>query len=212
MHTQASTINMASAPTLPGIILLLAILATTGCDAVLTTAQLPPVREDGILGEWKDLGIPGSEPQADHVLFRFMDGEYRGGSPDAFVQGNAGRFTLSRVGNVLLMQSPGESQCDEFGVQKGQPCWSLSRIELSGDRLNFYDFDAPRLGRESFSRAMNVAHSLHRERKTDGNYDTAILLSAGSSDLVQFLESYVKRRAVFRLAGRLQRISAGAAQ
>ncbi len=46
-----------------GAILLLAILAIAGCDAVLTTAPLPPVREDGILGEWKDLGTPGSPPK-----------------------------------------------------------------------------------------------------------------------------------------------------
>lgn len=196
---------------LPGISLFLAILATTGCDAVLTTAQLPPVREDTILGEWKDLGTPGSKPESDHVLFRLMDGEYRVGSPDDFARGKAQRFNLARVGNVLLMQSPGD-QCDEFGIQKGQSCWSLSRIELSGDRLNFYDFDAPRLGRESFSGAMNVAHSVHRERKKDGGYDTAVLLSASSSELAQFLESYGKRRGVFRLAGRLQRISAGAAK
>ena len=212
MHTRFRRMNTAWPRVLSGIILLLAILAATGCDVVLTTTQLPAVREDGILGEWKDLGTPGSEPQADRVLFRFMDGEYRVGSPDEFAQGKAARFILARVGNVLLMQSPGESQCDEFGVQKGQPCWSLSRIELSGDRLNFYDFDAPRLGRESFSSAMNVAHSVHRERKKDGSYDTAVLLSPSASELAQFLESYVKRRGVLRLAGRLQRISAGAAQ
>jgi hypothetical protein len=212
MYTRDSRIHTARPPTLLGILLFLAILATTGCDAVLTTAQFPPVREDGILGEWKDLGTPGSEPQADHVLFRFIDGEYRAGSPDDFAKGNAGRFTLARAGNVLLVQSPADTQCDEFGVQKGQPCWSLSRIELSGDRLNFYDFDAPRLGRESFGSAMNVAHSVHRERKKDGGYDTAVLLSAGSSELVQFLESYVKRRAVFRLTGRLQRIPTRLAQ
>lgn len=212
MRMRPSTINKAWAPTLPGSILLLAILATTGCDAVLTTAQLPSVREDGILGEWKDLGTPGSEPQADHVLLRFMDGEYRVGSPADFAQGKAERFILARVGDVLLMQSPGERQCDEFGVQKGQPCWSLSRIELSGDRLNFYDFDAQRLGGESFSSAMNLAHSVHRERKEDGSYDTAVLLSASRSQLEQFLESYVKRSGVLRLEGRLERIPTRPAQ
>ena len=212
MRTRPTKTNTACTPALPGVILLLAILTTTGCDAVLTTAQLPPVREDSILGEWKDRGTPGSKPETDRVLFRFMDGEYRVGSPDDFAQGKAERLILARVGNVLLMQAPDESACDEFGVRKGQPCWSLSRIELSGDRLNFYDFDAPRLGRESFSSAMNLAHSVHRERKKDGGYDTAVLFSAGSSELVQFLESYVKRRGVFRLADRLQRISTGAAQ
>jgi hypothetical protein len=186
--------------------LLLTILATTGCEAVLTTASLPSVREDGILGEWKDLGTPGSTPEADPVLIRFMDGEYRVGSPDQFAQGKATRFTLARVGNVLIAQAPSEDQCVEFGVQKGQPCWSLNRVELSRDRMNWYDFDAQRLGRESFSGTLNVAHSVHRQRRKDGSFDNTILFSADSSELRLFLESYVKRSAVFRLTGRLQRV------
>lgn len=188
-----------------GAILLLAILAIAGCDAVLTTAPLPPVREDGILGEWKDLGTPGSPPQADPVLIRFTDGAYWTGSPAQFAKGGASRFTLGRVGNVLIAQSPSENQCDEFGGQKGQPCWSLTRVELLRDRMNWYDFDAQRLGRDSFSGMLNVPHSVHRQRKNDGGIDTTILLSAGSSELQRFLESYVKRSGVFRLTGRLQR-------
>ncbi len=187
-------------------IALLTIVATTGCDAVLTTAPLPSVREDGILGEWKDLGTPGSKPDPDPVLIRFMDGEYRVGSPDQFAKGEASRFTLARAGNVLIAQSPSEDQCADFGVPKGQPCWSLNRVELLQDRMNWYDFDARRLGRESFSGTLNVPHAVRRQRKKDGSSDNTILFSADSSELGLFLEAYVKRRAVFRLTGRLQRV------
>jgi hypothetical protein len=190
------------------LLLTLALIAITGCDSVLTTAALPSVREDGIVGEWKDLGIPGTKPDADPVVIKFMDGEYRVGSPEQFAKGDASRFTLARVGGVLITQTSAGDQCVEFGVQKGQPCWSLSHVELSKDRtgMNWYDFDALRLGQESLSGALNVAHSLHRQRKKDGSFDNAILFSADSSELGLFLESYVKRRAVFRLTGRLQRV------
>lgn len=181
-------------------------MAATGCDAVLTTAPLPPVREDGILGEWKDLGTPGSKPDPDPVLIRYMDGGYWAGSPDQFAKGEASRFTLARAGNVLIAQSPSEDQCAEFGVQKGQPCWSLNRVELLRDRMNWYDFDAQRLGRESLAGTLNVAHAVHRQRKKDGSSDNTILFTADSSELGLFLEAYVKRRAVFRLTGRLQRV------
>jgi hypothetical protein len=205
MPAQPATTNTAWAPTPAGIILLLAILGTAGCDAVLTTAQLPPVREDGILGEWKDLGTPGSTLESDPVAIRFTDGAYRMGSPDQFAKGNASPFTLGRVGSVLIAQSPSENQCDEFGTPKGQPCWRLNRVELMRDRMNWYDFDAQRLGRESFSGTLNVAHSIHRQSKKDSSSDTTILLYADSSELRLFLESYVKRRGVFRLTGRFQR-------
>ena len=212
MHVRPATTNTAWTPTPAGIILLLAILGTAGCDAVLTTAQLPPVREDGILGEWRDLGTPGSTPDADPAVIRFTDGAYRMGSrarlksPDPSVKAKDSPFTLARVGNVLIAQSPSENQCDEFGTPKGQPCWRLNRVELLRDRMNWYDFDAQRLGRESFSGTLNVAHSIHRQSKEDSNSDTTILLYADSSELRLFLESYVKRRGVFRLTGRFQRI------
>jgi hypothetical protein len=185
--------------------LLLATLAITGCDAVLTTAPLPSVREDGIVGEWKDLGTPGSKPDTDPVRIQFMDGEYRVGSPDQFAKGAASRFTLARIGSVLIAQAPSEDQCGEFGVPKGEPCWSLKRIELSRDRLNWYDFDAQRLTRESLRGAVKIAHSVHRQRRKDGNIDNTILFSADSAELQQFLESYVKQGGAFRLTGRLQR-------
>ena len=191
--------------TVAGAPLLLAILATTGCDAVLTSTQLPPVREDGILGEWKDLGTPGSKPDSDPVLIRFKDGQYMLGSAEEFAKGEALPMTLARAGNVLIAQSPSK-QCDEFGTEKGKPCWSLNRVELVKDRLNWYDFDAARMAKDSVNGTLNVAHHLHRQRKKDGKTDNMVLLSADSSDLQRFLESYVKRRGVLRLTGRLQRI------
>jgi hypothetical protein len=187
------------------LLLLAAILGTTGCDAVLTTASLPSVREDGIVGEWKELGAPGTKPDADPVLIQFTDGEYRVGSAAQFAKAEASRFTLARIGNVLIAQAPSEDQCAEFGVPKGEPCWSLKRVELSRDRLNWYDFDAQRLTRESLGGAVKIAHSVHRQRRKDGNIDNTILFSADSAELQQFLESYVKQGGVFRLTGRLQR-------
>jgi hypothetical protein len=208
MHPRPSarTGNATWAPTPAAILLVTALLATAGCDAVLTTTELPQVREDGILGGWKDLGTPGSPPDSDLLLIRFTDGQYRAGSADQFAQGKASPFTLARVGNALIAQMPSESQCDEFGTPKGGPCWSLNRVELSGDRMNWYDFDAQRLGRDSYNGVLNVAHSVHRERKKDGSFDNAILFSADSPDLQRFLESYVKRRGVFRLSGRYRRV------
>ncbi|HEY1753851.1 MAG TPA: hypothetical protein VGG72_00540 [Bryobacteraceae bacterium] len=188
------------------VILFPTILAITGCDSVLTTAQLPSVREDGILGDWKDLGTPGSTPQVDPVLIRFKDGEYALGSPDDFAKGMASRFTLARVGNVLIAESPGEGQCDVFGTEKAESCWSLNRVEVWPDRMNWYDFDASRLGRESFGGSLNIAHSIRRQRKQDGSLETTVLLSASSTELQRFLESYVMRRGVFRLTGRLERL------
>ena len=188
------------------IIALAAILTTSGCDAVLSTAKLPPVREDGILGEWKDLGMRGSKPDRDPVLIRLTNGEYSLGSADQFAKGEASQFTLARVGNMLIAQSFSNDQCVEFGVEKGQPCWTLNRVELLPDRLNWYEFDAGRMGKDSFSGALNIVHSVHRQRKKDGNFDNTVLISAESQDLRVFLESYVKRPAVFRLTGRLERI------
>jgi hypothetical protein len=187
-------------------ITLVAILATTGCDAVLTSTQLPSVREDGILGEWKDLGKPGSKPDPEPILFKFKDGDYWAGSAAQFAKGEASQFTLARAGDVLIAQSPGKDQCDEFNKEKGQPCWSLNRLELVGkDRMYSYEFDAQRVGKDSFSGALNVVHAVHRKRNKDGKFDTAILFSAESSEWARFLESYVKHPGVLRLTGRLQR-------
>ncbi len=193
------------APIPAGIVLLLAILATAGCDEVLSTAQLPSVREDRILGEWKDLGFPGAPPEADPLSIRFANGAYRMGTSDEFAKGNETSFTLARAGHLLIAQVPAPNHCDEFGT-KGQPCWGLYRLGLAGNRINWYDFDAQRLGRESFSGALDIAHSLHRQRKDDGAFDNTILLSADASGLQRFLDSYVKKRGVFRLTGRLERI------
>lgn len=203
MHTRHTTINIG--------LLVLAVLFLSGCDSVLTTAQLPAVREDGIAGEWKDLGTPGSPPGSDPVRIQFKDGAYWVGSPEQFAKGEASRFTLARAGNTLIAQSPSENQCDEFGTEKGQPCWSLNRVELLRDRMNWYDFDAQRLGQESFRGTLNITHSVHRQRNKDGSFDNAVLLSGDSSELQRFLESYVKRRGVFRLTGRLERLTASSA-
>jgi len=191
---------------LAGILLLPAILATAGCDAVLTTAQLTPVREDGILGEWKDLGVPGTKPEADRLVIRFTEGMYRIGTASDFESGKATAFTLSRAGSALIAQSAGEGQCDEFSAGKGQACWMLNRVELVRDRLNWYDFDAQRLGRESFSGSLNIAHSVHRERKNNGSFDTSVLLSADAAGLQRFLEGYATRKRVLLLTGRLERM------
>lgn len=187
-------------------ILLFALLIATGCDLVLTTAQLPPVRVDAILGEWKDLGVPGATPEAAPLSIRLADGAYRIGTADEFANGKATGFTLARVGNVLLAQSPEEGQCEEFGAEKGQPCWNLNRVDLSHDRLNWYDFDAKPLGRASFNGALKIAHAIHRKYKSDGNSDDTILFTASAPELQRFLESYARQRGVFRLSGRLERI------
>lgn len=187
-------------------LLVLAVLATAGCDAVLTTAQLPPVREDAILGQWKDLGVPGTKPEANPLFIRFTEGMYRIGTADDFTNNKATGFTLARAGSALLAQSPGEGQCDEFHARNEQPCWLLNRLELAHNNLNWYDFDAPRLARESLSGALNIPHSVHRKRAADGSLDTAILLSADAAGLQRFLESYTTRRGALRLTGRLQRI------
>ena len=203
MHAQSLTKNIGSGRAPLSIILLLTILVDTGCDSVLTTVQLSLVREDGILGEWQGVDTPGSTP-ADIGLIQYMDGEYWSGSPEDFAKGKASHFTLARVGNVLIAQSPGK--CDECGIQKSQVCWILSRIELTRDRMDWYDFDARTLAKESLNGALNVAHSVHRQQKKDGSSDTKILLSADSSELGHFLNSYVKRRAAFRLTTRFRRI------
>jgi hypothetical protein len=189
-----------------GLTLLLALLATTGCDLVLTTAQLPPVRVDAVLGEWKDLGVPGTTPEASPLSIRLVDGAYRIGMADEFASGKATSFTLARVGNVLLAQSAHEGACDELGGDKGVPCWNLNRVELSHGRLNWYDFDTRPLGRASFSGALNVAHAIHRKYKSDGNSDDTILFAASAPELQRFLERYVRQRGVFRLSGRLERV------
>jgi hypothetical protein len=185
---------------------LCATLLLSGCDAVLTTAQLSPVKEDGILGEWKDLGVRGSTPDPDPVVIRFTNGEYWVGSAAQFTKGEASAFTLSRVGAALIVQSAGKDQCVALGAEKAAPCWSLNRVELLPDHLNWYEFDAERMGRDSFNGSMNVAHSVRREFKKDGNSNNSVLISADLPDLKSFLESYVKRQSVFRLTGRLQRI------
>jgi hypothetical protein len=106
---------------------------------------------------------------------------------------------------VLIVQAPVNTECDAFGDQKGQPCWSLSRIELSGNRINLYDFDVPRLARDSFRGRLSLVHSVHRERRKDGNSDSTILFSADSAELGRFLESYVKNRGVFRRTSQLSK-------
>jgi hypothetical protein len=201
----SKTTTLARAPGFTGAIVLLIVLACSGCDAVLTSAQLPPIREDRILGEWKDRGTSGRTPDPEPVSIQFKDGEYWLGSAGQFAKGEATRFTLARAGNVLLAQSPSKD-CDEFGTQKGQPCWSLYRLELFEDRMNWYDFDAERLGKDSFSGALKVPHFVHRQRKKDGGFNNTVLLSADSSELGSFLETYVKRPSVLHLTGRLQRI------
>jgi hypothetical protein len=186
--------------------LLLAVLATSGCDVVLTSAKLPAVREDRILGEWKDLGTHGSKPDPEPVIIRFEEGQYRLGSAEQFAKGEFSEFSLARAGNVLIAQLPSKDHCDEFAAQKGKPCWGLYRLELLGNKLNWYDFDAERMARESITGTLNVVHSLHRERKQNGAFDNIILISADSPELAQFLETYMKRRAALRLTGRLERV------
>jgi hypothetical protein len=186
--------------------LLLAVLATSGCDAVLTSAKLPEIQEDRVLGQWKDLGTNGSKPDPDPVFIRFINGEYRVGSAEEFAKENATPFTLARAGSVLIAQSPNKGQCDEFGGEKGRPCWNLYRLDLLGDKMNWYDFDTDRLVKDSVAGTLNVVHSLHRQRKQNGTFDNAILISADAPELVAFLESYVKRSGVFKLTGRLQRV------
>ena len=133
--------------TLASILLLAALLACSACEAVLSTAQLPAIREDRMLGQWKDLGTPGSTPDKDPMVIRFMDGSYWAGSADDFTNGKATRFTVARIGGMLIAQSFSENDCDEFSNQKGQPCFRLNRVDISGDRMSWYDFDAQRLGR-----------------------------------------------------------------
>lgn len=181
------------------------LLAATGCDSVLTTTQLPAVREDGIVGTWKDLGIPGSKPQDDPVVIQAQDSAYVAISPGEQVDEKTSRFTLARVGGVLIEQE--QQSCGEFSLPKDQSCWSLSRIELLADRMNFYEFDAARLARESVEGKLTIPHFVRRQRNKDGSFDTTVLLSAEGGDLTHFLEPYVKRSGVFRLTGRLQRVS-----
>lgn len=198
--------NLPCTPAIVGSGLLVAILAASGCDAVLTTSQLPAVREDGMLGAWKDMGRPGTPPDPEPVLFKYVDGEYWLGSANQFTKGEASPFTLARVGKVLIAQSPGKTQCDDFVSQKGKPCWSLNRLELLKDHMSWYDFDSARMAKDSFSGTLNVAHSLHRQRKENGNFENALLISAEIPQLQTFLETYVKRSKVFRLTGRLERM------
>jgi hypothetical protein len=182
------------------------LLACSGCDSVLTTAQLPAVRDDSIAGEWKDLGTPGSDPDKDPLSIRFMDGKYWSGSPDDFRDSKASPFTVARIGSVLIAQFAEESACDAFGVADKQPCFNLAVLEPMGDRMNIYDLDASRLARESVEGMLDIPHSLHLTRGKDGSTDTTVLFSADASDLSRFLEAYVKRSGVFKQTGRLQRV------
>jgi len=179
------------------------VLMIAGCDVVVTTAQLPAVREDAILGQWKDLGTPGSPPESSPLLVRFTGGVYRIGSPEDFAKGKDTSFTLARAGRALIAEVQTDA-CDEFG-ENGQPCWSLSLVDIRGARMNWYDFDAQRLGRASFTGTLNVAHSLHRRRNSDGSFDNSVLLSADAAALQSFLAGYVKQRGALRLSGRLVR-------
>ncbi|HEY3740241.1 MAG TPA: hypothetical protein VGL53_10375 [Bryobacteraceae bacterium] len=190
---------------LAGAVALAAILIASGCDAVLTTAQLPEVKEDRILGQWKDLGTPGSKPEPDPLLIKFDQGQYWAGSADDFAKGKASAFILARVGSTLIAQSASK-QCDEFGVEKGKPCFSLNRIQLMGDKMSWYDFDSAQMAKDSISGALNVAHTLHRERRQSGTFENAMLIPVDAPALQQFLTSYVTHRGVFHLTGRLERV------
>lgn len=205
MPRTRSELNIPSTRHLAGALALAAILIASGCDAVLTTAQLPEVKEDRILGQWKDLGTPGTKPDADPLFIKFEQGQYWAGSADDFSKGKATAFLLARVGNTLIAQSTSK-QCDEFGVEKGKPCFSLNRIQLVGDKMTWYDFDAAQMAKDSVSGALNVAHTLHRERRASGTFEDAILIPVDAPALQQFLTTYVTRRGVFHLTGRLERV------
>ena len=185
--------------------LALLVVFAAGCDTVLTTVQLPTVREDGVVGEWKDLGTPDSKPDQSTLVIRFENGEYLAISPDEKVDDNTSRFTLARVGDLLIEQE--KQECSGFNVPNGQSCWSLGRMELAGDQLNLYEFDATLLAQESISGTLNLPHTIRRERNKDGSFDTSVLLASDRDGLGRFLESYVKRPGAFRLTGRMQRLA-----
>jgi len=168
------------------------VLCCAGCD-VLTNAQLPVIHDDRIVGEWKPVPKAGEEHQSERLIVKRAGEDYLSGDADDFARNKASRFTLSKVGRLVLVQSQEGvgGPCEPFG-KKSEMCRTLyGAIEIGPDQVVIHPFDSSRLLQDSLGGALKIPHQIRRSGSSNGKGDNAVFFDTDAKQLQSFVESYL---------------------
>lgn len=172
------------------------LLCCTGCD-VATTAALPKVFDDRIVGEWRgpeEIGKGSTKTQMFQV--RRSGDHYDFGDADEIRKGTAAKFSLAKIGGVFLVQEVSDkpesySACGKFTDSTPACRCLLGTVEIGQDRCVFRMFDTARMVQDSLAGALPIAHQAHTERSAAGKLEAHVLFTADAPALAHFLENYV---------------------
>lgn len=153
-------------------------LALTGCDDVLVTTKLEPVRDDRVVGVWAN----GEDPSDLGVIVR--SGEGYEIKPDE-AGGRSTRFTLGRAGEALFAQIEERCATHVFSIPGDtRTCYQIALLEFSGNSLTFHRLD-PALF-ETLPE-VNLEYRVATSHPKSGPSVTCALIESPAVELAAFL-------------------------
>jgi len=158
----------------------LACLVLSGCDDVLVTTRLDPIRDDRVVGVWAN----PEDPNDLGIITRSGDG-YAIRPREA--GGKSTRFTLSRAGDVEFAQIEEKCANHVFSFQgDSRTCYLTLRLEFGANSLTFRQ-----IGVDVFTKNpdLNAEYRIATSHPKRGDSVTCALIESPAPELLTFLAS-----------------------
>src|SRR4051812_34190853 len=177
---------------------LAALFFAAGCD-VVSTAQLPAIQDDRIVGEWMGPSELGAgKPPTERVLIKRSGTNYVYGTAEEIAKDNASLFSLAKVGTILIIQDASDKTKDQSEACKNafhnssELCRTLlGRVEIGKDTCTFHMFDSSRIAQDSLANVIRIPHEMHRRLSGDSgirtNSSVEVMFTADAKSLESFL-------------------------
>jgi hypothetical protein len=164
-----------------------------GCNYVVLENPLPTVQDNRIVGSW---ATPDGKLYA--VIKPGDNSAYQSLSADDITKGASGTtFYLAKAGGTLLTETP--SACNAFlfsapsATDAPSGCWTISRLVLSDNALEYDTFDTTLMLRKSVGGGLRDVSLLFGASVGKGDtstIDTDVLIAGKPEDVTPFLATY----------------------
>ena len=164
-----------------------------GCNYVVLENPLPTVLDNRIVGSW---ATPDGKLYA--VIKPGDNSAYQSLSADDITKGASGTtFYLARAGGTLLTES--SAACSSFlfsapsATDAPSGCWTITRIVLSDNSLEYDTFDTTLMLRKSVGgglRDVSLRFGASVGKGADSTIDTDVLIEGKPDEVAPFLATY----------------------
>jgi hypothetical protein len=150
----------------------------------MTTAQLPAVQDDRIVGHWK--------AGKDLIIIQRSGNEYLYGEPDDYAKGGDAivHMTLAAVGRRTIVEAKTAARdCARFGGEPANCYLLLGVVEIGQDEMTFRRTDSARLVEYSVAGRLQAPHKIHRSVNSQKKAENEVLFDVSPGELATAVAS-----------------------